>query len=299
MKRYTETLRFSGHDTFFCKESWLFEGVQYVSNNNIAALKDEAAIADLGVGKNMLRSIQHWLKAFNLIDDEGVTEFAKLIFIEDLLDPYLEKESTLWLLQYMLCSTAYASIYKLIFSDFFRDKVSLEFTEGQIVRFLNQSLTANNQKENSDKTLGSDFKVFTQTYVSPNDNARRNYKTVEDDYNVPLLGLNLVSYTQRRNQSGEFVYTLNRNKNLPPIPIFIYCLLKEFKANTTISFEDIRMTVGSYLSLSNDALDTLLLSMSEVTNRVVYHSDAGIRQVQIQDVDESFEISLLKKHYGV
>ena len=74
-------LRFSGHDTFHCKEQWLLKGLQLIENQGVKQEKPfeiQYAIPLLGVGKNMVRSIQHWLKAFNLIDDKNdISTFGK------------------------------------------------------------------------------------------------------------------------------------------------------------------------------------------------------------------------------
>ena len=115
-------MRFSGHDTFHCKEQWLLKGLQLIENegNKTESFKDLSAIPKLGVGKNMVRSILHWLKSFGVVNNNNeISEIGNLIFLVNKLDPYLENEGTLWLLQYYLCKTNYASIYRLIFSDFF------------------------------------------------------------------------------------------------------------------------------------------------------------------------------------
>ena len=55
-----ESLRFSGHDTFHCKEQWILKGVQLLdSQENKNIFRESDAIPLLGVGKNMVRSINH------------------------------------------------------------------------------------------------------------------------------------------------------------------------------------------------------------------------------------------------
>jgi hypothetical protein len=115
-------LKFSGHDTFHCRQQWLSKGVKLIESEGYTEFnKHETAISKLGVGKNMVQSIQHWLKAFGLIKTGNeISEIANLLFIENNgFDPYLEDEGTLWLLQYKLCSTSHASIFRLIFSEYF------------------------------------------------------------------------------------------------------------------------------------------------------------------------------------
>ena len=74
-------LKFSGHDTFHCKEQWLLKGYQQVSNQlHSIEITSSDSIVELGVGKNMVRAISHWLKAFGLINHENqLTDFARLL----------------------------------------------------------------------------------------------------------------------------------------------------------------------------------------------------------------------------
>ena len=297
-------LRFSGHDTFHCREQWLLKGLELIDNKSdklgfeggVSNFKENAAIPELGVGKNMVRSILHWMKAFNVIDDNQneIGDLTNILFKGLELDPYLENEGSLWLMQYYLCSTGYASIFPSIFRDYFSDKASLEFSETQIKSFLHREIEKNNQKSVTDKTLNSDFKVFIKTYVSP----KKNIKTVEDDFNTPLLALNLISNTNRRNENNEFVYRINRNTHSSLTPeIFGYCLLKEFHNDSAVNFDKIRLTIASYLCLSNEGLELIIDNLCSAYSQFIYKDDAGVRQIQIKDTSENFKINLLKKHY--
>lgn len=292
------TLRFSGHETFHCKEQWMLKGVQLVQDQGGADVlrREEESVPLLGVGKNMVRSINHWLKAFGFLNtDNQVSEFANLLFLVEELDPYLEKEGTLWLLQYFICSTGYASIFNLIFSEYFSNKATLEFSELQIQKFISAELRLRNQKSVTEKTLNSDFKVFIRTYVSP----IKNDKTVEDDFNAPLLSLNLVIDTGRKNNLGQTVYRINRDMHSVPSEVFVYCLLNEFENELSISFDDIRKTIGSYLCISNEGLERLIDEICENHNEFVYKDDAGIRQLQLKNVNENFKNKMLTRYYEI
>src|SRR5690554_6033172 len=184
--------KFSGHDTFHCRQQWLSKGVKIIDNQGYTVFNQpEIAISKLGVGKNIVQSIQHWLKAFGLISDKHeVMELSKKLFLDDYkFDPYLEDEGTLWLLQYQICKTNYASIFNLIFTEYFNDKVTLEFSESQIIQFIEKKLRDSNIREVSSNTLISDFKVFVKSYATP----VKSLKTIEDDFNSPLLELKLIS----------------------------------------------------------------------------------------------------------
>lgn len=288
-------LRFSGHDTFHCKEQWILKGLHLSDNQrNKDVFRKIETISELGVGKNMVRSIQHWLRAFGLINDDlNSTEFGNLLFLNEQLDPYLEYEGSLWLLQYFICRSQYASIFGLIFSNYFSDKATQEFSESQIFRFISKELKGKNQKPIADKTLEADFKVFIRSYVSP----AKNQKTVEDDFNVPLLPLNLIIDTGRLNDKGQTVYRVNKSNHNVPLEVFAYCLLTEFESQNAISFDNVRKSIGAYLCLSNDCLDELLSQLPIRFNEFVYKDDAGIRQLQIKANKAGLKNDILKKYY--
>ena len=294
----TDILKFSGHDTFHCKEQWLLKGVQLVDiQGDVSVFRKNEAIPILGVGKNMVRSINHWLRAFGLLDEENkISEFANLLFLVNKLDPYIENDGSLWLLQYYICKTNFSSIFQLIFLNFFADKATLDFSEHQILNFINRQILEKGDKKVSENTLILDFKVFVRTYVSP----MKNEKTVEDDFSAPLLSLNLVSDTGRKNSANQTVYRLNRStQETISCEIFGYCLLDQFENENSVSYDKVKKTVGSFLCLSNEGLETLIESLCQGYKQFVYKDDAGIRQVQIKESTMEFKNSLLKKHYEI
>ena len=294
----TDILKFSGHDTFHCKEQWLLKGVQLVDmQGDVSIFRKNEAIPILGVGKNMVRSINHWLRAFGLLDEENkVSKFADLLFLVNKLDPYIENDGSLWLLQYYICKTNFSSIFQLIFLNFFADKATLDFSEHQILNFINRQIQEKGDKKVSENTLILDFKVFIRTYVSP----MKNEKTVEDDFSAPLLSLNLVSDTGRKNSANQTVYRLNRNtQETISCEIFGYCLLDQFESENSVSYDKIKKTVGSFLCLSNEGLESLIENLCQDYKQFVFKDDAGIRQIQIKESTIEFKNSLLKKHYEI
>ena len=59
MKFNPKTISFGRHETFPLRYSWLTKGFQaLISNQNIFS-SDEATV-ELGVGKNMVKSIRFW-----------------------------------------------------------------------------------------------------------------------------------------------------------------------------------------------------------------------------------------------
>jgi hypothetical protein len=286
-------LKFSGHDTFHCRQQWLLKGIELVDNENLNGFSNlEEAILNLGVGKNMVQSIQYWLRAFGLIgEDKELKNIARLIFSKKTgFDRYLEDEGTLWLLQYLICKSDYASIYKLIFSDYIKERISNEFDENQIKKFIKLKVI----KDISDNTLTSDFKVFIQSYYS----SQKTLKSLEDDYNSPLIELNLLSTVNRNDD--VITYKLNKDSRPNfPIEIFGYCLMYQFENNSAISFNQIRETLGSYFVLTNEGLEIIIEKLCSKYSEFIFNDDAGVRQIQLKASDKNFQLQLLKDYYGV
>lgn len=289
-------MRFSGHDTFHCKEQWLLKGIQLIdSQEDEAIFKSESAIYRLGVGKNMVRSIHYWLKSFALIDDEdNFMSYSKYLFINEKYDPYLENPSTLYVLQYLLTSKQYASIFSLIFKNFFADKTNTEFTESQILSFLKRVLYDQNIKKFTEKTIKSDFKVFLKSYVPP----KKNIKTIEDDFSAPLLGLKLISDTGRKNDLNQPVYRVNKTlrKDLSEF-VFAFCVLDFFDLQSSIDFTDLATTIGSYLCLNIEGLEEITDRLCQKDKRFTFKSDAGVKQLQIKNADLYLKEEMLNMVY--
>ena len=289
-------MRFSGHDTFHCKEQWLLKGVQLIdSQKNESVFKSDSAIYRLGVGKNMVRSIHYWLKSFALIDDEdNFMPYSKYFFLNEKYDPYLENPSTLYVLQYLITSKEYASIFSLIFKDFFADKTNTEFTELQILSFLKRVLSDQNINRFKEITIKSDFKVFIKSYVPP----QKNIKTIEDDFSAPLLALKLISDTGRKNDLNQTVFRVNKNirKDLSEFA-FAFCVLDFFEMQSSIDFTDLATTIGSYLCLNIEGLEEITDRLCQKDKRFTFKSDAGVKQLQIKNADLYLKEEMLNMVY--
>ena len=62
-------MKFSGHETFAIREGWLHKGLKLLIEEP-KKLYDEYVADFLGVGKNMSRSIRHWLDVTGLAERE-------------------------------------------------------------------------------------------------------------------------------------------------------------------------------------------------------------------------------------
>lgn len=277
--------RFSGHDTFHCKQQWLLKGFNNPNFSNVSK-----SIISLGVGKNMVSSVKYWLEAFGITNENNLTDFSNLIFSPEIgLDRYLENEGTLWMLQYKLCQKKYASIFHLLFTEYFEDKVNYDFNEEKVIKFILNRLEINGDKSISENTLSNDFKVFIRTYLS----SSKDIKNIEEEFNAPLLELNLIEKIENHK------YVLNKINRSIPLEILGYCILDmtQEQNSTSLKLEEIKRSIGNYFCITNDCLEDLLSQLNEVSNVFVYIDHAGIATLDIKQNTIELREELLKKYY--
>jgi hypothetical protein len=97
---------FARHETFPLRYGWLTKGYQAWCER-AGVFTDEDATVTLGVGKNMVSAIQFWLCATQIFRAErgtGPTELGRAIFSASGWDPYLEDDTTIWLIHWLIAS---------------------------------------------------------------------------------------------------------------------------------------------------------------------------------------------------
>ncbi|MEY8590897.1 DUF4007 family protein [Butyricimonas hominis] len=279
--RYT----FSGHESFYCKSLWLKKGYDFVNaNHNFNA---EDAVVHLGVGKNMVSSIRYWLRAFGLFDEGKTTDIADFLFNnEDGKDPYIEDLGTLWLLHYMLVKTELASIYKLFFVDFHKERNN-EFTREQLQHFLKRK-SAETAYSNlyNENTVKRDIGVLLQNYEMPKQDKQN------EDFAALLLNLNLIRQSDSENKTLYF--NIKGRSELVP-EIFLYAII-DYKNNEQIVSFDKLMDLALIFCLSKtELIDTILLLVEKYPRLLRYTDDGGIKQLFfLKEIDKN---DVLEKYY--
>lgn len=285
---------FSGHDTFHCRQFWLKKGFDLISQGKSFS---EEAVVDLGVGKNMVNAVRHWMRAFDLIDDKKVQlkHLAEQIFSNEGWDPYLEDEGTLWLLHYLIAKNEYkASAFYLIFNHLREEKP--EFNEEQFLKFVNQF------GEFNPNTIKKDFSVFIRTYLG-----KKNEHDIEDSFSGVLSELGLIeeqerNYFDEHNKARKKVNYLIQRKARSRIPsdIILYGIAENPNYGKSISFEDLyqgKNSIGTIFALNRDGLLEHLENIEQKHKDVVLSNEAGIRELQFsKGKPEPFDI--LKQYYG-
>lgn len=230
-------LRFSGHETFACRYAWLTKAATAISEDPdiLTAKREDDAMAALGVGKNMVRSIRFWAEATEIIipvmGGHKTTAFGAelLLGMQDAkgrfqapLDPYLEDIQTLWLLHWKLAANSRSAIFAW---DYLLNRFQEpELYASAVVRAFEKELLQNSISKGSMEQL---WDVFLHSYVPTRG---RKGEVREDNLDCPLVELDLLvpaGITESALHQGriETKYAFRR-EDKPEIGkgLFAYCL---------------------------------------------------------------------------
>ena len=285
-------LTFTGHETFHCRHFWLKKGYDFLEHQH--SITDDDAVVKLGVGKNMVSSINFWLKAFYLKNDQNeLTEFARKIFDNaNGFDPFLEYEGTLWLLQYYLVKTEIASTFSLVFREFRKTKVNSQFTVQQLMRYLLREAQRNGSNV-GENTIKNDIKVFLKTYFLD----RKKAKELEDDLSSIFIGLNLIDKIEDNSlEEGELYQLKITERDELPEEIFLYAILDRFPGEVSISFDLIQNEIADSFACNAEGLEHKISAICDKYDFVVYKEDAGRKEVQIKGTLDKWKV--LENYYN-
>ena len=288
--------KFSGHETFVCKQFWLKKGYDFVHNNN--RFSDDNAVVELGVGKNMVMSIRFWMKSFGLINDnDELTELADYIFGEKGVDPFIEDIGTIWLLHYQLIKENKASIYNMFFNDFRRGRY--EFTKEQLLHFIKRRVNEGSQsKAYNEKTINNDINVFIRNYLRPKNNERKS--DIEEDYSRLLIDLNLVfkSREHLEGKSVEWFKVEGANRSDLPLNLVLFSILDNPKYGQSITFRELLNTSyspGLVFVLNKEGLYSKIQQIAESYSNIVFSETAGNQVLKIDKKLNKWEV--LNEYY--
>ncbi len=284
---------FSGHESFICKHFWLKKGYDFIVANG--DFKYETAVMDLGVGKNMVNSIDHWMKSYGLLDkSNNITDLAKKIFnTRGGYDSYIESLATIWLLHYSLIKPNRASVYNIFFNDFRKGRT--DFTKEQFLSFLKRQIEDESKSAN-DNTINNDISVFIRSYLKPS------YKDtkieIEEDFLSLMIDLDLMRSYKSENAEGKIVEWYQvENKlqiDLPPEIVF-FAILDNEKYGKSISFQELLNgynSPGVIFALNEEGLYNKLeyIVTKYKGQGIILSETAGVRELQIKSTFKKWDI---------
>lgn len=298
LSRGTGLVSFSGHETFAMRHGWLKKAVDAVERDPQVFAKSSAMV-DLGVGKNMVRSIRHWALAANVLREMprsrgtelSVTGFGTLIFGRDGVDPFLEDLNTLWLIHWKLAtnerrSTGWCWLFNLVHSD--------EFTRDSVSELFISELKRRSIAGPSESSLRRDIDCAIRTYVG----TRTKAELLEESLECPLVELQLLT----ADADGELFRFSRGPKQTLSDEVFLYCLSEFWAARQSpdsLAFSEIVFATGSpgsVFKLDENSIAIRLEQLERITKgALIYDETSGLKQVYRRaNVDSA---ATLARHY--
>lgn len=270
-------LTFSGHESFTCRQFWLKKGYDFLEQGH--RFSDADAVVYLGVGKNMVNSIQYWMKSFNLVDETStLRSLASYLLADEGKDPYLEQPGSLWLLHYLLVTSGRASLYDIVFNGFRREYIN--FTKPQLVNFAFK-YSGDMGVSVSVESIQRDVDVLVRNYARP----PRKPKSPEDDHTTLLMDLDLLNTFELARNDGGVRYAIERRARINiPMHVVLYAILNQYQG-LSVSFRNLandRNGPGLVFALDEDGLLSQINQMTALYPSIIYTDDAGIRELQFR-----------------
>lgn len=302
--------RISGHESFPCRYTWLPKAVRGLDADPKLFADEERAMVDLGVGKNMVRSIRFWSLAAGMavVESKGaapvLTDLANRLLGNRGLDPYLEDRRTLWLIHWKLSTNVQNP---LLAWDYFLNRwQEPELTAGLAVKALEKLFSGRDDRV-SLATLERHFDAFLHTYVPTRG---RKGDVQEDNLDCPLVELQLIVSAgdreiDRASGKREPIYVFRRDEKPDITPeLFMYCLNDFWQARhlneATLPFREVAHGYGSPGQVFKLAEDDVRARIEELNKRsgglFVYSESANLQQ--IQKTTQAKPSSLIKAIYS-
>jgi hypothetical protein len=288
--------RFSGHETFPCRYAWLPKAAQAVAekgNHNIlTSAREDDAMVQLGVGKNMVRSIRFWAEAADVLEatekGQKLTDFGLHLLLgkNDLppLDPYLEDIQTLWLIHWKLATNQKAAIFAW---DFLLNQFQEpELYASTVLRAFRKAVTQLSNKDITSGSLEQLYEVFLHSYV-PTRGQKGDVR--EDSLDCPLVELGLLQpngFTQSALYPGrvEPKYVFRREEKTEiSHALFAYCLdefwRSRFSEEQSMSLHAIvsgHGSPGQVFKIPEGDIRTRLLALKHQTNGLLRFEESAV-----------------------
>jgi Protein of unknown function (DUF4007) len=286
-------MKFSGHETFPVREGWLHKGVKLVYEKPEMFLHDEVSDT-LGVGRNMAKSIRHWLVVTGLAESHRLagkdrepvlrlTKFGELIWE---FDPYFLAPGTWWMLHTNLVNNAEsATTWNWFFNNFNHDRFDRAVCLESLRRFVESSRSKVPTISTLSRDLGCLLLSYSRMIPSGNDDP-------EDGADSPFRELGLLSYYRT---SGYFRID-HSSKDLSPF-VLGYAMSRAFPFSDTLAKKsDVRLLdviktsggPGRVFCLNGESLfETISKAESISENLIQITGLAGDRAIRIRNLESN------------
>lgn len=277
--------RFSGHESFVCRYGWLRKAYDGVADSPTLFSKLDNAIIALGVGSNMVRSLEFWARAFGIIEvQKGVHRVTvmgdALLHSRKGKDPYLEDLSSLWLLHWKLVTNANLAAWNLLFQDVHEWRIPRDRLFEMLIRRGRTS-----KGSLAESTVQQHLDVLINTYTTPKVG---DVRALEETLGSPLHELGLLAFVHT--ESGEqFVEIKSGPKPTLSSAVFLNAVVDHWErvdpGSTSLSLKELtfgKLSPGLVFRLDEASVALYLNVFDDLTNGLLtFQEGALIRGIQL------------------
>lgn len=298
---------FARHETFHPRYGW-FRKAYEATVDDCGAFTRKDATVELGVGKNMVKSIRFWGSAAKLIQDDsdspnkrapGVvpTEFGKCLFdSESGWDPFMEDPGTLWLLHWqLLAPPCLLPVWWVAFNQFHAVEFDATELEAACIAGIDSAAEWSRPHPSS---VHKDVTALVRAYAPAERSART---SIDDLLDCPLRELGLIAKSAA---TGRYRFTMGAKPALPSA-VVAYAAL-DFAARTDPASKTALLSrlasepgsPGRAFKLTEDELaDALRAAAAESQDSLALASPAGAAQLAWKGDPETIGTELLGHYF--
>lgn len=258
-------------------------------------------MVQLGVGKNMVRSIRFWAEVAGVIESDksgGLrpSRFGREVIHSEGWDPYLENQETLWLLHWKIatCNPPLFA-WDYLFNQWHRS----DFAKSEVVEVFGAEAARQGRKL-SKSTLETHFEVFLHSYLPTRSRKR---EVLEDNLDCPLVELGLIKVGRDRvsadsnRREPSYVFRVEEKPEISD-ELFAYCLStfwQDTRPNEkVIDFRTVNLaskSPGQVFKLPDRAVrDRLERIARETGGLFTFEDTADLQQVRRNREVDEFEL---------
>jgi len=284
---------FARHETFHPRFGWLKKGFDQAAEDPGVFLREDAPVA-LGVGKNMVRSIRYWCRAFKVLAEDKPTSFGRQLLEDKGWDPFLEDPASLWLLHWnLLKDPCSATAWAFTFNDFHRAEFSPEDLERDLKQYCDREFSSSI----ADSSIKKDVTCILRMYANP---ITEKSRASEESIDCPFAQLSLID-----NLTGthSFIFRVGPKHSLP-VDIIVAACLQYAESQTSqrrIAISDLAFCPGSpgmVFKLPENSIYGAVEAMVERYGEIHLADSAGLVQFSFEKDPSTLADDILKKYYS-
>jgi hypothetical protein len=288
------------HETFTPRYGWIKKGYDRCDRNP-HVFNDDNSIEQLGVGKNMVRSIRFWCVLFRVLE-EGESpgclkpsEFGRrLLSDESGWDPFLEDPASLWLLHWQIFKPPFLAVSWNLFFNFIQMP---SFSSQDLAKTLVEKTQGiEGFREIAKGSFEKDASCLLRMY-SPE-------KKEKADIRCPFCELGVLETAPERESGNRLRFSTSPKTSLPDLiflaSVFDYAATWH-PGEKSLSLQSVafgKNSPGQVFRLSETECGQRLGEATQLAKSAVFtESNGGIRQIQFREDPNVLACKCLDLYY--